>query len=216
MQSGTSERLYTLAMSEQEPFKTRLIFQRDVPSEHVHGEAGERLQYLRAENEKRGLSEEEMEEITRILTDHLGMPGVVEVPDLEMLGVTDFENFVSRFGSIHGDAEAAYDALFFLEAISLRMLTLDFLLRAYIVHRTKQPITSKVTFGQLIGKAKGQGFRQSVAAELESFNTRRNEVIHNYLLGQGSYQDLGDAYRDADHLFELVLETIDLPPFVAK
>jgi hypothetical protein len=205
-------------MPDQEPFKTRLIFQRDVPTEDVVGEARERLRYLRTKNETSGINDKEWEEINHILTAHLGKPGIVVVPDLDMLGVTDHEKFVQRFGSIHSDAEAAYDALFFLEAISLRMLTLDFLLRAHIVHRTKRPVPAKPkpTFGQLIKMAKGQGFRQAVAADLEAFNIRRNEGVHNYLLGRGSYQALGDAYRDADGLFEEIVEVIDLPPFVAE
>jgi hypothetical protein len=133
-----------------------------------------------------------------------------------MLGVVDHRNFIERFSSIHGQAEAAYQEGWFLEAISLRMLTLDFLLRMYIVHKTKRPVTPKLTFGRLIGKAKGQGFRQSLAAELEAFNDKRNRGIHDYLLGKASYPDLGDAYRDADDLFDRIVTTIGLPPFVAR
>jgi hypothetical protein len=204
---------YTLAVPEQDDYMPKMVFERMVSPEDVGGEAGERLKYLREANSERGLSDEELAEKNRIITAHTGAAGVVEAPDLDMLGVADFEAFRERFSAIHEQAEAAYQDGWFLEAISLRMLTLDFLLRMYIVHKTKQPVRGKPTFGQLIKKAKGQNFRQSLATDLEAYNDRRNEGIHNYLLGQGSYQDLGNAYRDADGLFERVFEAMGLPPF---
>ena len=166
-------------MPEQDDYKPKMVFERMVSPEDVGGEAGERLKHLREANSERGLSDAELAEMNRIITAHTRAAGVVEAPDLDMLGVTDYEAFIERFSTIHEQAEAAYQSGWFLEAISLRMLTLDFLLRMYIVHRTKQRIPPKPTYGQLIKKAKGQTFRQSLAADLEAYNDRRNEGIHN-------------------------------------
>ena len=65
---------------------------------------------------------------------------------------------------------------------------------------------------QLLGKAKGQGFPQKLAAELEAFNEKRISGIHHYLLGQADYEEIGGAYRDADGLFERISTAMDLPP----
>jgi hypothetical protein len=35
--------------------------------------------------------------------------------------------------------------------------------------------------------------------------------IHHYLLGRGSYQEIGDAYRDADLLDEEIMEALVSP-----
>jgi hypothetical protein len=151
----------------------------------VGSEAGKRLKELLDTVDSSGrLSNEEMEEINRIVAEHTGAGGVLVAPDLDMLGVTNHLKFFEHFGYIAQDAEEAYQAGWFLEAISLRLLTFDFLLRIYVVHKTKQPVKPSIQFGQLLGKAKGQGFPQKLAAELEAFNEKRISSIHHYLLGR--------------------------------
>lgn len=65
----------------------------------------------------------------------------------------------------------------------------------------------------LLGNAKDQGFPSPLATELGAFNDKRSEGIHRYLLGQGTYQGIGDAYRNADGLFERIMDVLDLPSF---
>ena len=190
MRSGacfeSSQPRYAGAMPEQGKHRiTKLAFQRGITPEQVGCEAGKRLKELLDTVDSSGrLSNEEMEEINRIVAEHTGAGGVLVAPDLDMLGVTNHLKFFEHFGYIAQDAEEAYQAGWFLEAISLRLLTFDFLLRIYVVHKTKQPVKPSIQFGQLLGKAKGQGFPQKLAAELEAFNEKRISGIHHYLLGR--------------------------------
>jgi hypothetical protein len=43
---------------------------------------------------------------------------------------------------------------------------------------------------------------------LLSFNEKRVAGIHHYFLGRASYQEIGDAYRDADRLYEGIVEAL--------
>ena len=61
-------------------------------------EAGKRLKELFDTVDSSGrLSNEEMEEINRIIAEHTGAGGVLEAPDLNMLGVTDHSRFFENF-----------------------------------------------------------------------------------------------------------------------
>ena len=157
-------------MPEQDKHRvTKLAFQREITPEQVGGEAGKRLKELFDTADSSGrLSNEEMEEVNRIIAEHTGAAGVLEAPDLDMLGVTDHMRFFENFSYIRQEAEEAHEDEYYLEALSLRLLTFDFLLRIYVVQKTKQPVKPSIQFGQLLGKAKGQGFPQKLATELEA------------------------------------------------
>jgi len=151
----------------------------------VGSEAGKRLKELFDAVDSSGrLSNEEMEEINRIIAEHTGAGGVLEAPDLNMLGVTDHLRFFENFNYIRQEAEEAYEDEYSLETISLRLLTFDFLLRIYVVHKTKQPVKPSLQIGQRLGKAKGQGFPQKLAAELEALTKRGLAVYTTTSLGR--------------------------------
>jgi len=178
-------------------------------------EVGRRLAELDAKSETQGLSAEEMREHNRLMREHTGAE-LFDFPDLSSLGVVDPEQFLGHVRFVDHNAEAAYTNAYFLEAVSLRMLLLDFFLRAYIVSRTKEPIEpyssqDKMTFGPLVKKARKLGLPGDLAERLLAFNARRVSGIHHYLLGRGSYQEIGDAYRDADWLGEEILEAMVAP-----
>jgi hypothetical protein len=204
-------------MPEQGKSRTgRMIFQRFGVGEEIGGEDGKRLTELEEEMSGRPLSDEEMEEMRRIAEAH-GKRAFLEGPEFTKLGVTDPEQFLENFGDISNEAEEAYQDVCFLEAISLRLLTLDFMLRAYIVNTTGNPIKpysgqDRWPFGRLITEAEKHGLPQDLVADLRAFNHRRNAGIHHYVLGRTSYQEIGDAYRDADWLVERIIMTMDLPP----
>lgn len=181
----------------------------------IGGEAGKRIDELDAKSETRGLSADEMAEYNGLMRQHTGAE-VFEFPDLTSLGVTDPVSVLERMRFIEVEAEKAYQSMYFLEAVSLRMLVLDFYLRAYIVSRTEEPIEpyskqDKMTFRPLVEKARKHGLPDDLAGRLVAFNERRVSGIHHYLLGRGSYQEIGDAYRDADLLDEEILEAMVRP-----
>ena len=81
-------------------------------------EAGKRLKEPFDTVDSSGrLSNEEMEEINRIIAEHTGAGGVLEAPDLNMLGVTDHLRFFENFSYIRQEAEEAYEDEYYLETI---------------------------------------------------------------------------------------------------
>lgn len=186
--------------------------------EEIGGEARRRLQELEAKAESRpgqGLTSEEMQEIREIHETHSSAV-YYEAPDFTTLGVTRPYVFLENFGFVEERAEEAYQNTFFMEAISLRMLQLDFILRAYIVHKTNRAIKpfakeDKRSFGQALNEAEKLGLHLELVASLAAFNSKRVNGIHHFITGRASYQEIGDAYRDADGLFEQIITAMDLP-----
>lgn len=178
-------------------------------------EVGRRLAELDAKSETQGLSAEEMQEHNRLMREHTGAE-MFDFPDVTSLGVADPQQFLAHVRFVEHNAEVAYRDLYFLEAVSLRMLLLDFFLRAYIVSRTEETIEpyssqDRMTFGPLVKKARKLGLPDDLAERLLAFNDRRVSGIHHYLLGRGSYQEIGDAYRDADRLDDEIMEAMVTP-----
>ena len=162
------------------------------------------------------ISEEELAEMQRIVEEHTEGE-FLEGPEFAALGVTDPHTFYENFRLMMDDTEATYREQYFLEAVSLRLLALDLVLRIYLVHKTGKPIEplsndDKLSFGQLVKKAKKHGLPHDLANDLWAFNKARVDGIHHFLLGRTTYQAIGDAYREADGLFERILEAADLPP----
>lgn len=178
----------------------------------IGGEAGRRIDELEEKAETQGLSAEEMEEQMRLMREHANAE-MFELPDLTSLGVTDPQLFFEHVRYVEYDAEAAYQNGYFLEAVSLRMLLLDFYLRAYVVGKTEEAVEphspqDRMTFGPLVKKARKLGLPDDLTERLLAFNDRRVSGIHHYLLGRGSYQEIGDAYRGADYLDEEILQAL--------
>ena len=179
----------------------------------IDGEAGKRIEVLDRKWQSEGLGVEETREFMGLMKEHAGAR-VFEFPDLASLGVTDHEQFFEHVHALEDEAETAYRNRYFLEAISLRMLLLDFFLRAYVVSRTSKPIEpySKQdmrTFKPLVDAARGLGLPARLAKRLLAFNEKRNGGIHRYLLGRGdSYEEIGDAYREANGLDFEIMEAI--------
>lgn len=194
----------------------RFIFQRYRTSDEIAGEVGERLKALEAAAQNRGLTQDELAEM-RYIIEANSEGEFLEGPEFTKLGVTDPHRFLANFRGIDEEAEYAYQHAFFLEAISLRLLTLDFMLRAYVVHRTNEAIEpysrqDRMPLGQLITQAAQNGLPEQLVNDLRAFNQARNARIHHFLLGRTSYQELGDAYREADFLFERIIGAMALPP----
>ncbi len=195
---------------------TRFVLQRYRPGIEVAGKDGQRLAELedKAANDK--ISEDELAEMHRIIKDHTD-GAFLEGPEFTTLGVTDPHTFYENVRFMMEETEATYQSGYFLEALSLRMLALDLMLRIYVVHKTGKPIepystVDKLSFGQLVKRAKTHGLPRDLADDLWAFNKKRVDGIHHFLLGRTSYQAIGDAYREADGLFERILDAADLPP----
>lgn len=193
---------------------TKFVLQRYRKNEEIGGEDGERLKALQDASASGGISQEELDEMHRIVRTHTDWE--FEGPEFTMLGVTDPFTFMDNFEQMMGEMEDAYRNAYFLEAISLRLLALDLMLRTFVVHKTGRPIEpysseDKMSFGKLVKTAKKNGLPQEIVEDLWAFNERRNAGVHHFLLGRASYQDIGDAYRSADLLFERIIDATGLP-----
>lgn len=158
---------------------------------------GKRIEELDQKWQSQGLGVEKTREFMRLMKEH-AEARVFEFPDLASLG---------------DEAEEACRNRYFLEAISLRMLLLDFFLRAYIVSRTGAPIEpyskqDKMTFCPLVKRAHKHGLADDLAGRLLAFNNKRVSGVHHFLLGRGSYQEIRDAYRAADWLDGGIMEAM--------
>jgi hypothetical protein len=210
-----------VGMSAQGDGKTgRLVFQRYITSDEIAGEPGRRLKALETAANNRGLNQDELEELRHIVEAH-SEGQFLEGPEFTKLGVTNPEQFLANFRDLEQEAEYAYQHAFFLEAVSLRLLALDFMLRAYVVHRTGEAIEpysqqDRKSFGFLIGQAERNDLPEDLVNDLRAFNRARNAGIHHFLLGRTSYQRIGDAYREADFLFERIIGAMALPPMKSK
>ncbi len=185
--------------------------------EPVEGEAGERLEELTQKSLNLGLSADELAEYNALVDAHVTNGQSFDLPDFRDLGVTDPEQFLTNARHAMHYAETAYRNHFFIEAVSLRMLVLDFILRAFIVDRTGERIeptvgVDKMTFGQIVRQARKHGLPQGLTDRLLSFNEKRVAGIHHFFLGRASYQEIGDAYRDADRLYEGIVEALVTGP----
>lgn len=179
----------------------------------VEGEAGERLAELDQKSLKQGLNAEELAEHNQLVAAHATNGQSFDLPDFRELGVTDPQRFLVNARHVMHYAETAYRNGFFIEAVSLRMLLLDFSLRAFIVDRTDEPIEpysgqDKMPFAPLVKKARKHGLPQALTDRLLSFNEKRVAGVHHFVLGRASYQEIGDAYQDADRLYESILEAL--------
>lgn len=199
-----------------EPRKARLLFLRYDTTAEISGADGERLRELEEAAEVRGLQSQEIEEMRRIYEEH--ETGVfLEGPEYTKLGVTDANRFLENFRGIMEQGDFAYEHQFAFEAINCRVLVLDFMLRAYVVHRSGTAIAAysdedRMTLGRLVAEAERHGLPAELVADLRAFNRKRNTAVHHFLLGRTSYQEIGDAYADSVGLFERIAEAMSMPP----
>lgn len=79
---------------------------------------------------------------------------------------------------------------FYIEAISLRILILDFWLRVYIRNADQEVVVVRREFGNLLKMAKKLGLPSDIWKQVDDFNKDRVKAIHGFLLGKVSLDDL--------------------------
>src|SRR5215216_1597496 len=110
---------------------TKFVLQRYRESDEIGGEDGERLKELQDKAAvPTGVTEEELAEMRRIIETHTDWQ-FLEGPEFTTLGVTDPHTFMENFEFMMEEMEGTYQNGFFLEAISLRLLALDLMLRTF-------------------------------------------------------------------------------------
>ena len=147
---------------------------------------------IRELESKESLTDAEMSELVSL------KPGAFKkAPNFFTLGGVDAGKAVTNVQVLSGRAQQAFSNGYFIEAISLRLLMLDLLLRMYVVNKTGRPIEAddKRTFGTMIGLAKDSGLDEGLTRRLERFNSFRIKGVHRLLLGDGAYDDLRAAFE---------------------
>lgn len=154
---------------------------------------------------KKTLTDVEMNELISL------KPGTFRKgPNLFQLGVKDVEKTFRNLESLSERSQNAFEAGYYLEAISLRLLLLDFLLRTYIVNKSGEPIKydDKTTFGGMIKKAQKAGLQQELVGRLCDLNDTRIKGIHRLLLGDLAYDELKQGFKADPRLVKDVRDAV--------
>ena len=144
---------------------------------------------------------------------------ILELPTISDYGISDLAAAVLNLGEVAIRAADAERAGFVLEALSLRLQHADLWLRIFWVAKngthSVYPPGDKRTFGVLIKDCERLGLEPYAVQRLLSFNTKRVEAIHKFLLGAISYPDIQAAcaeYRDLPSLVgHVVSHQLKLP-----
>lgn len=119
-----------------------------------------RIEELEAKAEH-GLTMEEFAEL-RGLQDFGGDEAIIEVGDAQDVGITHPRVSLQNLQSLDQRAQAAFNHGFYLEAISLTLLVLDFGLRAYLFKKTEKPVEFGRYFATMIKEAGEAGLETRV------------------------------------------------------
>lgn len=112
---------------------------------------------------------------------------------------------MANIKNVSGLFNKAYSAGYYLEAISLRLLILDFFLRIYIVTtggKIRFKPDDKETFGLMIKLAEKGELEMALIKRLNDFNRKRVAGIHRLLLGDIAYDELRKALDDDPNLVQ--------------
>lgn len=147
---------------------------------------------IRELESKESLTDAEMSELVSL------KPGAFKkAPNFFSIGGVDVNKALQNLQALSGRAQKAFLDGYFVEAISMRLLMLDFLLRMYVVSKTGETIEAddKLSFGAIIRLAEKSGLNADIIARLDLFNAVRIKGIHRLLLGDITYDELRAAFE---------------------
>lgn len=96
--------------------------------------------------------------------------------------------------------DAAINAGFLIEALSLRLQVVDYWLRIYFRNTRNEGEQRQQVFGRLLGQCKRLGLDNSLFAKLKEFNNHRVEAIHGYVIGKTTYETLEPIVAESKKL----------------
>jgi hypothetical protein len=117
--------------------------------------------------------------------------------DLTALGIANGEVMFDNAIAIHAKREAALDAGFYLEAISLMAHELEWFLMLWIA-QFETVASARKPLGGWISRAETHGFEPDLVARLRTFSNARGRAVHRLLRGEIRYEDLRADVIDAD------------------
>jgi len=166
-------------------------------------EVKERLRYLK---NKRNLTHKEMEEFKK-----LSPPGTFKcIGNWGKIGVQGdrFFKSASNLKFVGEKISESINSGFYIEAISLRLMLLDFCLRLYLANKgedfdEKHP--HDLQFGVLFKECRNSGFDKDLLKRIEYFNEKRILAIHNFIYEGIPYEDFKDFLIETDNLLTDVL-----------
>lgn len=92
-----------------------------------------------------------------------------------------------------------------IEVISLRLQVIDFWLRMYYSNRAPKGSVREREFGRLIKQCFDLGMPESLYLRLKTFNARRVDAIHGYVVGSTSYDALVPVAEATERLLKDVV-----------
>jgi hypothetical protein len=92
-----------------------------------------------------------------------------------------------------------------IELISLRLQVIDFWLRVFFSNRAPADLAREREFGRLLRQCFDLGLPEPLYQRLNTFNKRRIDAIHGYIIGATSYETLNPIAADSDLLLREVI-----------
>lgn len=94
-----------------------------------------------------------------------------------------------------------------IEVISLRLQYLDLWLRIFFENTPHQEARQR-EFGRLLKQCLTQGLDKTLYDRIHKFNGHRVKVMHGYLIGLTTYQEIGAVTEESEGLSEAVAEFV--------
>jgi len=149
---------------------------------------------------KKNLSHEEMEEFKRIsLKDSWKIIG-----NWKDIGArAELKKVAYNFQSIGKRIQHAINSQCYIEAISLRLILIEIVLRLFLKNKGENLANKtprELQFGSLLGDIKRHDFDSKLFERLEDFNKKRIEAIHNFVYQGSEYNSFFSFIVKTDNL----------------
>jgi len=116
------------------------------------------------------------------------------LPNAKNIGIVDANKALENLTIIVERAKKALENQFYIEFISLKIQYLEFYLKIYwVIKNPDNKILDETThkfFGTLINECKTYGFEPVLINKIADFNTTRVKVIHEFMMGATSEEEL--------------------------
>lgn len=96
--------------------------------------------------------------------------------------------------------DAAINAGFLIEALSLRLQIVDYWLRIYFRNTRNKGEQRQREFGRFLEQCKKLGLDNSLFTKLREFNKHRVNAIHGYVIGRTTYETLEPIVAESKKL----------------
>lgn len=145
---------------------------------------------------------------------------IKKTPDIQLLGISNVNQFLDNLQTISIRVDIAIENEEYIEAFTLIQLLIELDLRFFLTDKSKKQVNPGRQFSNILKTIKEEhDFDISLYEDIYSFNEIRNKVIHRFLLGEISEDQILaelDIYKDLhnvvkDYIIKQVGEIMNNP-----